>query len=128
MNKEELFSNLGTIARSGSKRFLEEVKSSSAADQSSNIIGQFGVGFYSSFMVANKVDVFTRSAEIDSIGYLWSSDGTNSYEIKEADNIEIGTKIVVHLKSEYRQFANENTVKGIYNLYFDKFSYEYIAK
>lgn len=112
MTKEELFTNLGTIARSGSKRFLEEIKNSDAADKSSNIIGQFGVGFYSSFMVANKVDVFTRSAEVDSIGYHWSSDGTSSYEVKEFDNVDVGTKIVVQLKAEYRQFANENTVKG----------------
>lgn len=113
MTKAELFSNLGTIARSGSKQFLNELKSGNAdADKTSNIIGQFGVGFYSSFMVANRVDVYTKSAEEGSVGYHWFSDGTSSYEIKEADDVALGTKIVVHLKAEYRQFANENTVKG----------------
>lgn len=119
MTKDELFNNLGTIARSGSKRFLEEIKSKNAApDNSSNIIGQFGVGFYSSFMVADKVEVFTRSSEVDSVGYHWTSDGTSSFDIEEADNVDIGTKIVVHLKTEYRQFSTEDQVKGNKEHYF----------
>lgn len=113
MTKDELFNNLGTIARSGSKQFLQELKSGNAsAENTSNIIGQFGVGFYSSFMVANRVDVYTKSAEEGSIGYHWSSDGASNYAIKEADDVALGTKIIVHLKPEYRQFSNENTVKG----------------
>lgn len=73
MTKEELVQNLGTIARSGSKSFIEEVKKKGANDANS-IIGQFGVGFYSAFMVADKIEVFTKSSKIGS-GYKWSSDG-----------------------------------------------------
>lgn len=74
MTKEELVQNLGTIARSGSKSFIEEVKKKGANDANS-IIGQFGVGFYSAFMVAEKIEVFTKSSKTGSLGYKWSSDG-----------------------------------------------------
>ncbi|XP_016118332.1 heat shock protein 75 kDa, mitochondrial-like, partial [Sinocyclocheilus grahami] len=73
MNNEELVANLGTIARSGSKAFLDALQNQ--AEASSSIIGQFGVGFYSAFMVADKVDVYSQSAEPGSPGYKWSSDG-----------------------------------------------------
>lgn len=75
MTKEELLSNLGVIARSGSKAFLEQLKNKAAEQgNAGNIIGQFGVGFYSSFMVAEKVDVYSKSSLSD-VGYKWSSDG-----------------------------------------------------
>lgn len=74
MNKDELMSNLGTIARSGSKAFIEKAKDGGSLD-AQNIIGQFGVGFYSTFMVGDKIDVFTKSHELGSPGYHWSSDG-----------------------------------------------------
>lgn len=74
MTKDELTENLGTIARSGSKSFIEEIKKQ-GAEQASSIIGQFGVGFYSAFMVADKIEVFTRSSKEGSPGYKWSSDG-----------------------------------------------------
>lgn len=112
MTKAELFNNLGTIARSGSKQFLEEIKHADGSAPASNIIGQFGVGFYSSFTVAREVQVFTRSSEEGSVGYCWTSDGVSSYEIKEQDNLDFGTKIVIHLKPECRKFAEEDTVKG----------------
>lgn len=78
MNKEELINNLGTIARSGSKAFIEQAKentSGAAATDVQNIIGQFGVGFYSTFMVGDKIDVYTKSYEPGSTGYMWTSDG-----------------------------------------------------
>ena len=76
MTKEELIENLGTIARSGSKAFVQRLQQGEGSSGSAeNIIGQFGVGFYSAFMVATKVDVFTKSYLPDSKGYLWSSDG-----------------------------------------------------
>ncbi|KAJ2950716.1 hypothetical protein O0L34_g8979 [Tuta absoluta] len=112
MTKDELTQNLGTIARSGSKSFIEEVKSK-GAEQASNIIGQFGVGFYSAFMVADKIDVYTRSSKTGSPGYKWSSDGSGTYEIQEAEGVPIGTKIVVHLKTDCREFSDDGTVKNI---------------
>ncbi|KAG8272278.1 TNF receptor-associated protein 1, mitochondrial [Homalodisca vitripennis] len=75
MTKEELISNLGTIARSGSKAFLEQLKSKGGAEQAGTVIGQFGVGFYSAFMVADKVEVYTQSHVPGSPGYCWTSDG-----------------------------------------------------
>lgn len=74
MTKDELTENLGTIARSGSKSFIEEIKKKGAGEANS-IIGQFGVGFYSAFMVADKIEVFTRSSKQGSQGYKWTSDG-----------------------------------------------------
>lgn len=74
MTKEELVQNLGVIAKSGSKAFMEQLKHD-AVSARENIIGQFGVGFYSTFMVADKVDVFTKSYQPDSQGYYWTSDG-----------------------------------------------------
>lgn len=78
MTKEELTENLGTIARSGSKSFIEEIKKQ-GTEQASSIIGQFGVGFYSAFMVADKIEVYTRSGKAGSPGYKWSSDGWVSH-------------------------------------------------
>lgn len=74
MTKDEMISNLGVIARSGSKAFLEQLKSKKESDNIGNIIGQFGVGFYSAFMVAEKVEVYSKAAT-DEQGYRWSSDG-----------------------------------------------------
>ncbi|XP_065201134.1 heat shock protein 75 kDa, mitochondrial [Planococcus citri] len=115
MTKEELISNLGTIARSGSKAFLEELKNKSG--DTSSIIGQFGVGFYSCFMVANKVEVFTKSAKTDGKGYYWTSDGSGSYEIRDAEGVERGTKIVLHLKADCREFADESRVQNVIQKY-----------
>ncbi|XP_050363008.1 heat shock protein 75 kDa, mitochondrial [Nymphalis io] len=112
MTKEEMIQNLGTIARSGSKSFIEEIKKQ-GAEEASSIIGQFGVGFYSAFMVAEKIEVFTRSSIEGSHGYKWSSDGSGSYEIQEVDGVPIGTKIIVYLKTDCREFADDTTVKNI---------------
>lgn len=116
MTKEELTENLGTIARSGSKSFIEEIKKQ-GAEQANSIIGQFGVGFYSAFMVAEKIEVFTRSSKAGSQGYKWSSDGSGTYEIQEADGVAIGTKIIVHLKTECREYADDDVVQNIVKKY-----------
>lgn len=116
MTKEELTENLGTIARSGSKSFIEEIKKK-GADEANSIIGQFGVGFYSAFMVADKIEVFTRSSKEESQGYKWTSDGSGTYEIQEADGVPIGTKLIVHLKTDCREYADEETVKTIIKKY-----------
>uniref|UniRef100_A0A665V831 Histidine kinase/HSP90-like ATPase domain-containing protein n=1 Tax=Echeneis naucrates TaxID=173247 RepID=A0A665V831_ECHNA len=110
MNQEELVANLGTIARSGSKAFLDALQNQ--AEASSTIIGQFGVGFYSAFMVADRVDVYSRSAEPGAPGYKWSSDGSGIFEIAEASGVQQGTKIVLHLKDDCKEFSSEDRVKG----------------
>src|SRR5690606_22441689 len=96
MTRTELVENLGTIAHSGSKAFLKALGESGA--KNSNLIGQFGVGFYSAFMVAKNVKVFTHSWKKDEPGQLWTSDGSGSYEIEESEGQRRGTKIVVELK------------------------------
>lgn len=117
MTKEDLLSNLGVIARSGSKAFLEKIKDkTAAADNASNIIGQFGVGFYSAFMVAEKVDVYSRSS-LETTGHKWSSDGSGSYEVQPADGVSIGTKIVIHLKLDCREFSDEDTIRNVITKY-----------
>ncbi|XP_072459342.1 heat shock protein 75 kDa, mitochondrial isoform X2 [Notamacropus eugenii] len=115
MTQEELVSNLGTIARSGSKAFLDALQNQSEA--SSKIIGQFGVGFYSAFMVADKVEVYSQSAEPGSPAYQWLSDGSGVFEIAEASGVRTGTKIIIHLKSDCREFANEDRVREIVTKY-----------
>uniref|UniRef100_A0A8C9T0S5 TNF receptor-associated protein 1 n=1 Tax=Scleropages formosus TaxID=113540 RepID=A0A8C9T0S5_SCLFO len=115
MTQEELVSNLGTIARSGSKAFLDALQNQTEA--SSSIIGQFGVGFYSAFMVADQVDVYSQSAEPGSPGYKWSSDGSGVFEIAEASGVRQGTKIVLHLKEDCKEFSTEDRVKEVVTKY-----------
>ncbi|HSI86081.1 MAG: molecular chaperone HtpG [Candidatus Methylacidiphilales bacterium] len=116
MTKQELIDNLGTIARSGSKEFmakLGEVK----ADQRLDLIGQFGVGFYSAFMVADKVDVYTCSAKSDEPSWHWSSTGSGSFDIEEAEGLDRGTKIVVNLREDQKEYATSNKVEEIVKRY-----------
>ncbi|KAJ8958321.1 hypothetical protein NQ318_017467 [Aromia moschata] len=115
MTKDELISNLGVIAKSGSKAFIEELKSKQTSGDN-NIIGQFGVGFYSSFMVANKVEVYSRAVGEEQ-GWKWSSDGMGTYEIQPAEGVQHGTKIVLHLKTDCREFSDEDTIKNVINKY-----------
>ncbi|KAM3598786.1 uncharacterized protein V6R79_022574 [Siganus canaliculatus] len=115
MNQEELVANLGTIARSGSKAFLDALQNQ--AEASSTIIGQFGVGFYSAFMVADRVDVYSQSAEPGVPGYKWSSDGSGVFEITEASGVQQGTKIVLHLKDDCKEFSTEDRVKEVVTKY-----------
>ncbi|XP_052258909.1 heat shock protein 75 kDa, mitochondrial-like [Dreissena polymorpha] len=111
MTKEEMVQNLGTIAHSGSKAFLDSVGDS--ADNGRNIIGQFGVGFYSSFMVGYKVEVYSKSMKPGSVAYKWTSDGTGTYEIAEAEGVQRGTKIVIHLKGDSSEFCVDSFVKDV---------------
>ncbi|EDY21902.1 heat shock protein Hsp90 [Chthoniobacter flavus Ellin428] len=114
MTHGELIDNLGTIAHSGSKAFLEQLK---ANKDDANLIGQFGVGFYSAFMVAEKVTVYTRSYQPGESGWVWSSDGRTGYEIDAASDLSRGTKIVVQLKdTEFAQASNiERIIKHYSN-------------
>ncbi|XP_021934200.1 heat shock protein 75 kDa, mitochondrial-like [Zootermopsis nevadensis] len=103
----------GSILSLRISAFMEQLKKNTGSTEDpSSIIGQFGVGFYSSFMVADKVEVFTRSSLKDSPGYRWSSDGTGTYEIQEAEGVQPGTKIALLLKQESREFSDEDTVSA----------------
>ncbi|XP_072170714.1 heat shock protein 75 kDa, mitochondrial-like [Diadema setosum] len=112
MTREEMVENLGTIARSGSKAFLKEIEEKGASSDGS-IIGQFGVGFYSAFMVGDKVEVYTCSHQPDAQAWYWCSDGSGQYEISEAEGVQKGTKIVIHLKKDCWRFGMESDVKDI---------------
>jgi molecular chaperone HtpG len=116
MNRDDLVENLGTIAKSGTGEFVKSLTGDSAKDVS--LIGQFGVGFYSSFMVAKKVEVFSRKAG-DSQGWHWTSDGRGSYRIKEADNVERGAKIVLHLRKEADEFLEPLRLRTVVKTYSD---------
>ena len=115
MTKGELVENLGTIAHSGSKAF---VKALGEGDQkAAGLIGQFGVGFYSAFMVAKSVKVYTHSWRASEPGQLWTSDGAGSYAIEESSGERRGSKIVVELKDECSEFSEEWRVKEIIEKY-----------
>jgi len=120
MSKDELIDNLGTIARSGSKAFLEQLKDKSpgeSGDALSGIIGKFGVGFYSAFMVADKVEVFSQSAVPGRKSHLWRSDGSGSFEVAESDDVTRGSKIVIHLKDSCKEFGTKAKVESIIRRY-----------
>lgn len=111
MDKDDLINNLGTIAKSGTKSFLENL--SGDAKKDSQLIGQFGVGFYSAFMVASKIEVLSKKA-LDDKAYLWISD-TNGYEIEDATKEEQGTSITLYLKDD--EFANSYKIESIIEKY-----------
>ncbi len=115
MTKDELVENLGTIAHSGTKAFLEKMKKQ--GESNADVIGQFGIGFYSAFMAASKVDVISRSWEKDSKGHIWSSDGASGYDIEEYEDAHRGCSIVIHLKEDMVEFAKEDRIKGILEKY-----------
>lgn len=118
LTKDELKQNLGTIAFSGSKAFLQEMQSQGqGSDTASNIIGQFGVGFYSAFMVADKVQVFTKSAKPGEEGWCWTSAGDGTYTIEPAPEAERGSRIVLHLKDTAKEFASAKTVQDVIEKY-----------
>lgn len=120
MDKDELSENLGTIAKSGSLAFKEGLDEKDKL----NIIGQFGVGFYSSFMVSDKVIVESRKVNNDK-AYKWVSTGADGYEITEIDKDEVGTKITLHIKDgeEYDEFLEEFKVQALVKKYSDYIAY-----
>eukprot|EP00698_Gefionella_okellyi_P009900 TRINITY_DN2541_c0_g1_i1.p1 TRINITY_DN2541_c0_g1~~TRINITY_DN2541_c0_g1_i1.p1 ORF type:complete len:577 (-),score=169.98 TRINITY_DN2541_c0_g1_i1:75-1805(-) len=118
MTREELVKNLGTIAHSGSRAYMQKMEQEGVSKSDANIIGQFGVGFYSAFVVADKVTVYSNSASsADGKAWAWTSDGTGSYELSEAEGVARGTKIVIHLKEDCTQFTNMHTVESIVKKY-----------
>jgi molecular chaperone HtpG len=115
MTHGELVENLGTIAHSGTKAFLKQLAEEKKPDVS--LIGQFGVGFYSAFMVANKVTVRSRSFAPEEQGWEWTSAGMGGYDLTPADDLPRGTKITLELKDDAKEFAQENTIERIIHRY-----------
>ena len=115
MTRDELEHNLGTIAHSGSRTFLTTLDP--AQQKEVNLIGQFGVGFYAAFMVAKRVRVQSRSYRPDAEGYEWASDGTGSFTLTPETGLHRGTKIIVELKDDAFDYANEATIKRIIRQY-----------
>lgn len=116
MNADDLDIQLGTIARSGTKSFLDNL--SGDAKKDSSLIGQFGVGFYSSFMVADKVEVLTKKAGEDK-AWLWVSDGQNAYTVKEAEKESYGTEITLYLNDEGHEYASRWELESLIKKYSD---------
>jgi molecular chaperone HtpG len=126
MDKEDLDKNLGTIASSGSYRFKQEMEKTDDVD----IIGQFGVGFYSAFMVASKVEVYTKKYGADT-GYIWTSSGADGYTIKEAEKESAGTVITLHIKEDtetenYSEFLEQYRIEELVKKYSDYIRYPII--
>ncbi len=115
MTRAELVENLGTIAHSGSKQFLKAL--GEGDKKNANLIGQFGVGFYSAFMVAKSVKVYSHSWKTGEAGHVWSSDGSGSYEIEEVEGLSRGSKIVIELKDDCADYANDGRIKAILERY-----------
>lgn len=125
MSKEDLINNLGTIAKSGSKDFASKLKEAKEK-QDLNIIGQFGVGFYSAFMVASKIEVLTKT--YNGQGYLFTSDGQESYTIEEKDKETTGTQITIYLKKsskevDYDSYLEQYKIKNLVKKYSDYIRY-----
>ena len=125
MTKEDLVEHLGTIAKSGSKEFLEKIEKEKTPDV--DIIGQFGVGFYSAFMVAKEITVYTKSVE-DGKAHVFTSEGLDSYEIEDCELDTYGTKIVIFLREntedvKYDDFLEEYQIKDLIKKYSDYVRY-----
>ncbi len=116
MNEGDLIENIGTIAKSGTKSFVQSL--SGDAKKDSQLIGQFGVGFYSAFMVANKIEVISKKAGEDK-AYLWSSDGSGGYDLEEVSKESHGTHITLHLKDDELEFASSWRIENIIKKYSD---------
>ena len=114
MNKDDLKDNLGTIARSGTKNFVEILTGDSKKD--SNLIGQFGVGFYSSYMVADKVEVISKKAG-ENTAFKWTSDGKSGYKIEDAEKDTFGTDIILQLNEEGEKYLNRWEIQNIVKKY-----------
>jgi molecular chaperone HtpG len=120
MNEEDLVQNLGMIASSGTRNFIESMTGDARHD--ANLIGQFGVGFYSAFMVSDKVEVISRKAGEEG-AFKWISDGKGDYEVKEAERDSVGTTVVCHLTEDGREYANRFRIESIAKKYSNHIPY-----
>ena len=118
MNRDDVMENIGTIAKSGTKAFLDRLSGDERAD--AHLIGQFGVGFYSSFIVADKVTVLTRRASDQAAdGVRWESDGGGEYTLENLDREKHGTEVILHLKEAEKEFLNSWTIRSLVSRYSD---------
>jgi len=122
MNMAEVEENIGTIARSGTKAFMQALKDKATTDNP-ELIGQFGVGFYASFMVADKVTLETRKAGNATEGCRWESIGDGTYTVEECTREQRGTEIVLHLKDEFKEYLDEWKIRSIVKKYSDYIQY-----
>jgi molecular chaperone HtpG len=122
MSMAEAEENIGTIARSGTRAFMENLKGKNVQDNP-ELIGQFGVGFYSSFMVADRVVLTTRTAGDKTAACRWESTGDGSYTIEDCDKETRGTDIILHLKEEMKEYLDEWKIRGIVKKYSDYVQY-----
>jgi len=123
MNEEDLKSSLGTIARSGTKAFLEQMSASSKDKKPDmSLIGQFGVGFYASFMVADSVEVLSKKAGEED-GWKWSSDGKTGFNLEKVSKEKVGTSITLYLKKDAKEFLEETRLQFIVRKYSDHISF-----
>ena len=121
LSRQEAIDNLGTIAKSGTRDFMDKLSGDQKND--AQLIGQFGVGFYSGFIVADKITVESRRAgQPASEGVRWSSDGTGEFEVGEITRAERGSSIILHLKDDSLDYLNAWKLKGIINKYSDHIS------
>ena len=125
MNRDDLVDNLGTIARSGTQRFVEQLSGDNASDL--NLIGQFGVGFYSAFMVAGQVEVISRKAG-EEHAWRWQSDGRSGYTIEAADAAPRGTSVILHLREDAKEFLDEWRLRQIVRNYSDHIAVPILLK
>ena len=127
MSREDVINNLGTIAKSGTAEFLKQLSGDEKKD--SKLIGQFGVGFYSAFIVADKVEVFTRRAGAPAEeGVHWESKGDGEFTIEPVTREQRGTEIVLHLKSDAKEFANGWKLRSLVKKYSDHISFPVVMK
>ncbi len=127
MSRQEVIDNIGTIARSGTRQFLAQLTGDQARD--AHLIGQFGVGFYSSFIVADKVTLVTRRAGLPpEQGVRWESSGEGHYTIESAEVPERGTKVILHLRDDQDEFLNEWRLRTIITKYSDHINLPIIMK
>lgn len=113
MTKQDLIQNLGTIAKSGTTQFVEAIKGGNL-----NLIGQFGVGFYSSFLAAQKVTVITKN--VDDVQYIWESSAAHEFSLSvdpRGNTLKRGTKVIIQLKQDAHEFAEEATIKELIKRY-----------
>jgi len=122
MSQAEVEENIGTIARSGTKAFMQALKDK-AATNNPELIGQFGVGFYASFMVADRVTMETRKGGSTEIGCRWESTGDGTYTVEECSRDKRGTEIVLHLKEEFKEYLDEWKIRSIVKKYSDYIQY-----